>query len=99
MLAPLQAIALALTGLAVPLAVLSPRPFLFLAEGLAALCALDRTRFLVLHGRAVGQPLPGAPLDLDGRDQMAWLLAHPATSSTSRRPTGSTAASRPCSPS
>ncbi len=78
MLAPLQAIALALTGLAVPLAVLSPRPFLFLAQGLAALCALDRTRFLVLHGRAVGQPLPGAPLDLDGRDQMAWLLAHPA---------------------
>ncbi len=77
-LAPLQAIALALTGLAVPLAVLSPRPFLFLAEGLAALCALDRTRFLVLHGRAVGQPLPGAPRDLDGRDQMAWLLAHPA---------------------
>ena len=60
-LAPLLAILLGLTAVALPLAVFTPRPFLSLVRGLGSLAGLDRARFDVLARRHVGQPLPAPP--------------------------------------
>lgn len=62
-LAPLLAILLGLTAVALPLAVFTPRPFLSLVRGLGSLAGLDRARFDVLARRHVGQPLPAPPTE------------------------------------
>ena len=63
-LAPLLAILLGLTAVALPLAVFTPRPFLSLVRGLGSLAGLDRARFDVLARRHVGQPLHAPPTEL-----------------------------------
>lgn len=66
-LAPLLAILLGLTAVALPLAVFTPRPFLSLVRGLGSLAGLDRARFDVLARRHVASRCPPRRHDQQGR--------------------------------
>lgn len=76
-LAPLLAILLGLTAVALPLAVFTPRPFLSLVRDLGSLAGLDRARFDVLARRHVGQPLARPADGVDAHDRVRWVLAEP----------------------
>ena len=82
-LAPVLVVALMVMAVAVALARPLPVAFLLAARGFGALIALDRARFAVLQGRAVGHDLTPPDAALRPRERARAVLEDPELSRAS----------------